>query len=189
MESSGAEKAEKALEDAVAAANGRRFADVRRACADALGRADFTGENAVSVLRRIAREVGARPPEGALERLEPERFGKVLFSGEGCENQPENRFLGQKIEEGQKIEKVGKIENKAGVRRLLFGSGFAAALGELVENFRLQDSAVARELGLRPQSALVYGPSGVGKTQLVYEACRALPHLAAFRVDSTQVYS
>ena len=48
---------------------------------------------------------------------------------------------------------------------------------------------MARALGLRPQSVLVFGPSGAGKTQLVYEACRALPRLAAFRVDSTQIYS
>lgn len=78
----GAQKdAENALEEAVAAANGRRFADVRRACRDALGRGELRDEEVVEVLRKVAREVGARPAEGALERLEPGRFGKVLFSG------------------------------------------------------------------------------------------------------------
>lgn len=138
------------------------------------------------VLRKIAREVGARPAEGALERVEFGRREKAVFYGAGRENLPENC---KKVGSDVRGAKTEKIETSGELRNLLFGRWFRAALGTLLDNFNLQNSPVARALGLRPQSALVFGPSGAGKTQLVHEVCRAFPGLAAFRVNSTQIYS
>lgn len=160
----------------VAAANGRRFADVWRACRDVLGREDPKDGEIVEVLRKIAKEVGSRPAEGALERLEPGRLEKRLFSAEDAENV-------------QGAEKSERIESAADLRSLIFGRGFKNALDTLVENFQLQNSPVARTLGLRPQSALVFGASGSGKTELVGYVAKSLPKLTFFRVDSTQIYS